>query len=269
MDEGWCNRMIDYYELLQISPNADNETIHRVFRYLAARLHPDNAHTGDAAKFRLVKTAYDVLSNSLRRREYDVKRKERALPPLSSSIDFMDQLEGEVNRRMAVLAVLYYRRRMSPNFPEVTLAEIEERMGFPRDYLDFTLWYLVKKKFIDRSDNAGFSLSADGVDFVERERVVLPVLNGLLTSNTGTVAEAIQEIDENAACSSEATSNAGVRTLSTSPAKPNAGRRKGKDDRRSGMDRRQGAPDLRIIKIERRLNRTDRRSGVKDRRACN
>src|SRR6266702_8690906 len=36
------NWMIDYYEFLQISPHADNETIHRVYRYLAGRLHPDN-----------------------------------------------------------------------------------------------------------------------------------------------------------------------------------------------------------------------------------
>ena len=28
--------MIDYYEFLQISPHADAETIHRVYRYLAA-----------------------------------------------------------------------------------------------------------------------------------------------------------------------------------------------------------------------------------------
>jgi curved DNA-binding protein CbpA len=33
---------VDYYEFLQISPNADADTIHRVYRFLAARLHPDN-----------------------------------------------------------------------------------------------------------------------------------------------------------------------------------------------------------------------------------
>ena len=53
--------MVDCYELLQISPNADNDTIHRVYKYLAARLHPDNLQTGDAAKFQRVKAAYDVL----------------------------------------------------------------------------------------------------------------------------------------------------------------------------------------------------------------
>jgi len=60
-------------------------------------------------------------------------------------------------------------------------------MGFPRDYLDFTLWYLVKKKYVSKSDNAAYSLTAEGVDFVEKERAVIPVLNGLLTANTGTI----------------------------------------------------------------------------------
>ena len=37
----------DYYEFLQISPNAEPETIHRVYRFLAGRYHPDNPDTGD------------------------------------------------------------------------------------------------------------------------------------------------------------------------------------------------------------------------------
>jgi curved DNA-binding protein len=256
--------MIDYYELLQISPNADNETIHRVYKYLAARLHPDNVATGDSAKFQLVKSAYEVLSNSVQRREYDAKRQEKEVKPLSSSIDFMDQLDGEVNRRIAVLAVLYYRRRMSPNSPQVSLADLEERMGFPRDYLDFTLWYLSKKKYIERADNASYTLSAEGVDFVEKERVVLPVLNGLLTSNTGSVEDAVKEAERDAQRSASADAN----RLTADNMAPNArvGRRTGAEDRRSGEDRRVGLPDLRIVKVERRHNTTDPRSGQKDRR---
>ena len=40
----------NYYEFLQISPNAEPDTIHRVYRFLAARFHPDNPETGDADK---------------------------------------------------------------------------------------------------------------------------------------------------------------------------------------------------------------------------
>jgi preprotein translocase subunit Sec63 len=81
--------MIDYYEFLQISPNADAETVHRVYRYLAARLHPDNPTTGDAEMFRLLKSAYDVLSDPARRSDYDATcgREVPQPDPLSASID--------------------------------------------------------------------------------------------------------------------------------------------------------------------------------------
>jgi curved DNA-binding protein CbpA len=263
--------MVDCYELLQISPNADSDTIHRVYKYLAARLHPDNLQTGDAAKFQRVKTAYDVLSNAQRRREYDAKRRELITAcPLSSTIDFMDHLDGETNRRMAILAVLYYRRRTSPNFPDVPLAEIEERMGFPRDYLDFAMWYLVKKKYVLRSDNACFALTAEGVDFVEHERAVLPVLNGLLTSSTESTAEDGEEI---AIRKAEAvpirrdSANGSAQYAPSSTPGSHVGRRTARTDRRIGIDRRMGAPDERIIKIERRQNTEDRRVNLKDRRA--
>ena len=36
----------DYYEILQLSPNADPDTIQRVYRMTAQRFHPDNAETG-------------------------------------------------------------------------------------------------------------------------------------------------------------------------------------------------------------------------------
>ena len=176
----------DYYEFLQISANADQETIHRVYRFLAARFHPDNPHSGNAEIFSTLKTAYEVLSDPTRRSEYDASCREEPIevPPLSTSIDFMDTVSGELNRRLAVLAVLYFRRRNNPVSPEVSLAEIETRMGFPRDYLDFTTWYLQKKGYITKADNSDFTLTAPGVDFVETQRVNIPVLNKLLTAST-------------------------------------------------------------------------------------
>jgi len=36
----------DYYEILRVGPQADEETIERVFRTLAERFHPDNPGTG-------------------------------------------------------------------------------------------------------------------------------------------------------------------------------------------------------------------------------
>jgi curved DNA-binding protein CbpA len=174
----------NYYEFLQISPHAEPDTIHRVYRYLAARFHPDNPETGDPEKFFLLKQAYDVLSDPASRSVYDSRHDQMAPEPvpMSDTMDFMDSIEGELNRRLAVLAVLYKQRRSHPERPEVTLADVENRMGFPRDYMEFTIWYLLRKNYITRADNSTMTLTADGVDFVETQRTSVPKLNRLLTS---------------------------------------------------------------------------------------
>jgi curved DNA-binding protein CbpA len=181
-------KLPDYYEFLQISRTAEPATIYRVYRFLAARHHPDNPETGDAEKFMLLKQAFDVLSDPECRSEYDAAYKKEAPQPapLSSSIDFMDTIDGEMNRRLAVLALLYLQRRTNPYRPEVSLVEVEIRMGFPRDYLQFTTWYLSNKKYITQADNSDFTLTTLGVDFVESNRANIPVLNRLLTAGPDT-----------------------------------------------------------------------------------
>lgn len=177
----------DYYEFLEISPQATQETIHRVYRFLASRYHPDRAATGNLDKFTQLTAAYTVLSDPAKRSEYNAQRAMREATfqnPMSATVDFMDQVEGDLNRRLAVLAILYYRRRMYPSNPEVDLAEIERRMGFPRDYLEFTIWYLTKKRYIVKADNAELTLSVEGVDFIENQRTTIPMLDRLLTTGT-------------------------------------------------------------------------------------
>jgi curved DNA-binding protein len=232
-------RNIDYYEFLQISPNADQDTIHRVYRFLAARFHPDNPHSGNAETFATLSEAYDMLSNPQRRAEYDLAclKNVPKKVPLSSTIDFMDNLDGETNRRLAVLAVLYFRRRTNPGNPEVSLIEIESRMGFPRDYLDFTTWYLQKKGYITRADNSDFTLTAQGVDFVETQRVNMPILNRLLTDGAnpahheGPTNGALKPLPDHVVVLPEPSSRDNRRHSATD-------RRAGGRDRRSSSDRR-------------------------------
>lgn len=97
----------------------------------------------------------------------------------------MDDLEGELNRRLVFLALLYIQRRTNPYNPEVSLIEVERRMGAPRNHLEFTTWYLQNKGYITRADNADLQLTVEGVDFLESQRVNIPILNKLLTTGFG------------------------------------------------------------------------------------
>ena len=58
-------------------------------------------------------------------------------------------------------------------------------MGFPRDYLDFTIWYLRGKKLIIQADNATFSLTCEGIDFVEENLSKIPMFGKLLSEGRG------------------------------------------------------------------------------------
>src|SRR5947207_2090497 len=68
---------VDYYELLEISQNAQPDTVNRVYRLLAQRYHPDNQETGDASKFGLIFEAHRVLSDAQLRAAYDVQYEQR------------------------------------------------------------------------------------------------------------------------------------------------------------------------------------------------
>jgi molecular chaperone DnaJ len=62
----------DYYELLEVDRNADEQQIKKAFRRLARKLHPDVSEEPDAdVRFREVTEAYEVLSNAETRQLYD------------------------------------------------------------------------------------------------------------------------------------------------------------------------------------------------------
>lgn len=63
----------DYYEVLGIDRNADNDAIKKAYRRLAMKHHPDrNPDDAEALnKFKEVQTAYDVLSDTSKRQAYD------------------------------------------------------------------------------------------------------------------------------------------------------------------------------------------------------
>ena len=66
---------LNYYRLLGIPPDADQQRIKSVYRSLAKRFHPDANRGSEAAAdlFRQVNQAYKVLSDPAARSRYDQK----------------------------------------------------------------------------------------------------------------------------------------------------------------------------------------------------
>jgi curved DNA-binding protein CbpA len=162
---------VDYYETLQISSNAEPETVHRVYRMLAQRFHPDNREAGNATRFREVAEAYQVLSDPARRAQYDVvyqRQRQDRWRLVATGAEAENDFGVEQFVRLTVLEVLYTKRRVEPQEPGLYIVDLEKMTGRPREHLEFTVWFLVQKKFIQRADNALLVITADGVEYLEQ-----------------------------------------------------------------------------------------------------
>ncbi|HET6956844.1 MAG TPA: DnaJ domain-containing protein [Vicinamibacterales bacterium] len=166
----WTNDS-DFYERLQISANAEPETIHRVYRLLAPRFHPDNQETGDEGRFREITEAYQVLSDPEKRAQYDIvheRRRQQRWQLVSQSRRSDNDFDAEQVVRLTILEVLYTRRRTEPYEPSLPQHDLEEISGRPREHLEFTIWFLLQKKLISRGDNMNVTITADGVEYIEK-----------------------------------------------------------------------------------------------------
>lgn len=68
--------MKDYYKILEVTRTADEEELRKSYRKLAMRYHPDRNPDNPAAEeqFKEVAEAYGVLTDPVKRREYDICR---------------------------------------------------------------------------------------------------------------------------------------------------------------------------------------------------
>jgi molecular chaperone DnaJ len=66
----------DYYKILGITAKTPKKDIKKKYRELAKKYHPDTNQGSKEAedKFKIVSEAYEVLSNALKRKEYDRQR---------------------------------------------------------------------------------------------------------------------------------------------------------------------------------------------------
>ncbi len=169
------DEFVDYYELFQLSPNADAETIERIYRHLAKKYHPDSSVSADTLRFRQIVEAHRTLADPEARAGYDAKyqeywnRKWRLASEAGDGTVFgNDQLA-----RKRLLSLLYVQRRRNTQNPGMGNQEMARLLCSPHELVEFHLWYLRAKGWVERLESGQLAITADGVDQVEQGRVLL------------------------------------------------------------------------------------------------
>lgn len=159
---------VDHYEVLQLSPRADQDTVQRVFRHLAKRLHPDNAESGDSVRFAQVMQAFEVLSHPESRAKYDARyeMQREARWRIFDQDTAENDVVGDRRVRTAILSLLYTARRNDAERPGMGMLELERVLGCPEQHMTFHLWYLKENGWLERLDNGTIAITASGVDRV-------------------------------------------------------------------------------------------------------
>jgi curved DNA-binding protein len=163
---------LDCYEVMQLSPNADADTIARVYRMLALRYHPDNTETGNSEMFVRLSEAHQILSDPEKRASYDVRHREakRLHWKIFDQASASTGTEGEKRKRQGILALLYAKMLSDPEQAEMNIQTLEELLGCPREHLQAPLWYLKGKNYIRRSDNGRYCITIAGFEEAEAGR---------------------------------------------------------------------------------------------------
>jgi len=167
---------VDYYELLQVSPRADTETISRVFRHLAKKAHPDSQDAGDTELFEQLVEAHKVLTNPEQRAAFDARYHNQISQQwklLEDATGGQGASESDRTLRDRILTLVYLQRRRDLYKPGLGELELERMVDCPRSHLEFHLWYLRQKVWIERTESGTLAITAEGVDRVEETRLML------------------------------------------------------------------------------------------------
>ncbi len=171
----------DHYALLGLDPKADLDKIQAAYAKVAEKYRPDNWETGDPEKFDAINLALEVLSDPALRKEFDkIKGIDQDDGLKFSGPAFFEALGHEVRLRVAMLCVLYDRRRLKPFTPALSMRQVENSLVATEEALNFALWYLKQRGYVGQDDKSSLLITCEGMDYLETNRpdpeMVMPLI---------------------------------------------------------------------------------------------
>lgn len=185
---------VDYYELLQVSSNADIEAIDRLFRHLAKKFHPDNPKFSNKELFLQISEAHQILSDPVARAGYDVKYQEywNNKWRLASEASQMPMPCADKITRGRILSLLYVQRRRNMKSPGLGEIEMVRLLNAPLELVEFHLWYLKAKGWVERIESGHLAISALGVDEAEKSDSI-PGFDNLIEDQHSSAKEGVED----------------------------------------------------------------------------
>ncbi len=160
---------VDYYRVLEVSPDCDAKSLEVAYRHLAKLYHPDHPETANTDNFTNVIEAYRVLRSLEGRLEYD-EIYARETGYIFSVVDSSVGEEGEAltdaESHSRILMRLYKRRREFPREPGLGHHTLMEFINCSDENFDFHIWYLREKGFVGVTEDGTFAITIEGVDHV-------------------------------------------------------------------------------------------------------
>jgi curved DNA-binding protein CbpA len=128
---------VDYYEILRVWPTADQDAIKKSYFRLAKLHHPDVAGSGEVATsdgidFKMINEAFSILSDPVKRREFDARLKERTGTTYEKK---------EADRRSGQLAFEQARTSMKNNRYDKAVVLLKSAVKYDDTNPAYHSWY--------------------------------------------------------------------------------------------------------------------------------
>ena len=159
---------VDYYRILEVSPNCSARSLEAAYHSLAKRHHPDHAQDADIGKLTEVINAYKLLKDQMKRAEYDVQYARMTGFVFSAEPELEEERAAlsDAEAHARILNVLYQKRRENAQDAGVGHYSLQEVLGCSDELFQFHVWYLREKGFILTTDQGTLAITIAGVDHV-------------------------------------------------------------------------------------------------------
>ena len=183
--------MKNFYEILEVNENASQEVIERIYKLLAKKYHPDlNPDNPKEAeeKFKEISEAYETLSNSDKRKEYDDKLKlQRMRSTINNSVSHEANTAKTSNVKPQTVVKNENYRQDIPHNETSTSSNAEYQEALYKQQLEYIKnmqaekEYQMKKAYNDAYINAMKSMGFEVVYKVPFRERLKTIFNIILT----------------------------------------------------------------------------------------